>query len=117
MRPRVRFGSACPLRSIPDVAACRARRRFFCSPRLNFALVEWRARLRGLSLLDTAYLIVDLRTHRRRDCSSEALIMKITKALLLFTTISAAAITAVPASAQQSQRPNIVVIWGDDIGQ
>src|SRR5262245_24527685 len=43
--------------------------------------------------------------------------MKITEALLLFTTISVAAITAVPARAQQSQRPNIVIIWGDDIGQ
>jgi arylsulfatase A-like enzyme len=42
--------------------------------------------------------------------------MKITKALLLLTTISVAAITAAPVAAQQ-QRPNIVVIWGDDIGQ
>src|SRR5262245_52327918 len=43
--------------------------------------------------------------------------MKITKALLLLTTISVAAITAAPVAAQQQQRPNIVVIWGDDIGQ
>src|SRR4051794_27548091 len=42
--------------------------------------------------------------------------MKITKALLLLTTISVAAMTAAPVVAQQ-QRPNIVVIWGDDIGQ
>src|SRR5690349_11915885 len=43
--------------------------------------------------------------------------MKITKALFLLTTISVAALTAAPAVAQQQQRPNIVVIWGDDIGQ
>ena len=43
--------------------------------------------------------------------------MKITKALFLLTTISVAAMTAAPAVAQQQQRPNIVVIWGDDIGQ
>jgi arylsulfatase A-like enzyme len=43
--------------------------------------------------------------------------MKITKALFLLTTISVAAITTAPAVAQQQQRPNIVVIWGDDIGQ
>jgi len=43
--------------------------------------------------------------------------MKITKALLLLTTISVAAISAAPVAAQQQQRPNIVVIWGDDIGQ
>src|SRR4029077_16466683 len=42
--------------------------------------------------------------------------MKITKALFLLTTISVAAITSSPVAAQQ-QRPNIVVIWGDDIGQ
>src|SRR4051812_15441709 len=42
--------------------------------------------------------------------------MKITKALFLLTTISVAAITSAPAVAQQ-QRPNIVIIWGDDIGQ
>src|ERR1700752_5144149 len=43
--------------------------------------------------------------------------MKITKALLLLTTISVAAITAAPVAAQQQQRPNIVIIWGDDVGQ
>ncbi len=44
--------------------------------------------------------------------------MKITKALLLLTTISVAAMTPfAPVVAQQQQRPNIVVIWGDDIGQ
>ncbi|MCP4616531.1 MAG: arylsulfatase [Bradyrhizobium sp.] len=43
--------------------------------------------------------------------------MKITKALLLLSTISVAAISAAPVTAQQQQRPNIVVIWGDDIGQ
>jgi arylsulfatase len=43
--------------------------------------------------------------------------MKITKALLLLTTISVAATTGAPVAAQQQQRPNIVVIWGDDIGQ
>src|SRR5512138_872805 len=43
--------------------------------------------------------------------------MKITKTLFLLTTISVAAITSAPAIAQQQQRPNIVIIWGDDIGQ
>ncbi|AHY56489.1 arylsulfatase [Bradyrhizobium japonicum] len=43
--------------------------------------------------------------------------MKITKALLLLTSISVAAMSAAPVAAQQQQRPNIVVIWGDDIGQ
>src|SRR6476661_2921855 len=43
--------------------------------------------------------------------------MRITKALLLLTTISVAAISAAPVTAQQQQRPNIVVIWGDDVGQ
>jgi arylsulfatase A-like enzyme len=43
--------------------------------------------------------------------------MKITKALFLLTTISVAAITSAPVVAQQQQRPNIVIIWGDDIGQ
>jgi hypothetical protein len=39
--------------------------------------------------------------------------MKITKALFLLTTISVAAITSAPVVAQQQQRPNIVIIWGD----
>lgn len=39
--------------------------------------------------------------------------MKITRALLLLTTISVAAITAAPVATQQQQRPNIFVIWGD----
>jgi arylsulfatase A-like enzyme len=43
--------------------------------------------------------------------------MKITKALFLLTTISVAAMTSAPVVAQQQQRPNIVIIWGDDIGQ
>src|SRR5215468_9852899 len=43
--------------------------------------------------------------------------MKITNALFLLTTISVAAIATAPVAAQQQQRPNIVVIWGDDIGQ
>jgi len=43
--------------------------------------------------------------------------MKITKALFLLTNISVAAIATAPAVAQQQQRPNIVIIWGDDIGQ
>jgi len=43
--------------------------------------------------------------------------MKINKALFLLTTISVAAITSAPVVAQQQQRPNIVIIWGDDIGQ
>jgi arylsulfatase len=43
--------------------------------------------------------------------------MKITKSLLLLTTLSVAALTSAPVGAQQQQRPNIVIIWGDDIGQ
>ncbi|MBR0696152.1 arylsulfatase [Bradyrhizobium lablabi] len=43
--------------------------------------------------------------------------MKITKTLLLLTTLSVAALTSAPVGAQQQQRPNIVIIWGDDIGQ
>ena len=43
--------------------------------------------------------------------------MKITNALFLLTTISVAAIATAPVAAQQQQRPNIVIIWGDDIGQ
>ena len=43
--------------------------------------------------------------------------MKITKTLLMLTTLSVAALTSAPAGAQQQQRPNIVIIWGDDIGQ
>ena len=31
--------------------------------------------------------------------------------------MAAATLVSVPASAQQQQRPNIVIIWGDDIGQ
>src|SRR5215467_3222713 len=60
--------------------------------------------------------IFRIRRHAR-PCSSEASIMKITKALFLLTTISVAAISAAPAVAQQQQKPNIVIIWGDDIGQ
>ena len=30
---------------------------------------------------------------------------------------AATVIANAPASAQQQQRPNIVIIWGDDIGQ
>src|SRR6185436_8291649 len=55
--------------------------------------------------------------HYHCRCNSEAFIMKITKALFLLTTISVAAITSAPVVAQQQQRPNIVIIWGDDIGQ
>ena len=33
------------------------------------------------------------------------------------STICAATIGATPAMAQQQQKPNIVIIWGDDIGQ
>jgi arylsulfatase len=55
--------------------------------------------------------------HNHCRCNSEAFIMKITKALFLLTTISVAAITSAPVVAQQQQRPNIVIIWGDDIGQ
>jgi arylsulfatase A-like enzyme len=40
------------------------------------------------------------------------------KALLgLLASVFAATVTCVPVSAQQQQRPNIVIIWGDDIGQ
>jgi arylsulfatase A-like enzyme len=45
--------------------------------------------------------------------------MKLTTSLLSFllTSLFVAAVTCAPAIAQQQQRPNIVVIWGDDIGQ
>jgi arylsulfatase len=44
--------------------------------------------------------------------------MKFTTSFLSFLlTFLFAAVTCVPAVAQQQQRPNIVVIWGDDIGQ
>ena len=35
----------------------------------------------------------------------------------LFVSVFAAAVTCVPAAAQQQQKTNIVIIWGDDIGQ
>jgi arylsulfatase len=35
----------------------------------------------------------------------------------LFALLAAATGTSVTASAQQQQKPNIVIIWGDDIGQ
>ena len=40
-----------------------------------------------------------------------------TISLGLFAALAAALVASVPAAAQQQQRPNIVVIWGDDIGQ
>jgi arylsulfatase A-like enzyme len=44
--------------------------------------------------------------------------MKLTTTLFMLTSLFVAATTCVPAVAQQQQqRPNIVVIWGDDIGQ
>src|SRR6185312_16134737 len=47
----------------------------------------------------------------------DASIMRFSTRLLSVMLTSVAAITCTPASAQQQQRPNIVVIWGDDIGQ
>jgi hypothetical protein len=35
----------------------------------------------------------------------------------LMASVFAATVTCAPAGAQQQQRPNIVIIWGDDIGQ
>ncbi len=35
----------------------------------------------------------------------------------LLTSCAVAIVAAVPAAAQQQQRPNIVIFWGDDIGQ
>jgi arylsulfatase A-like enzyme len=35
----------------------------------------------------------------------------------LLASVFAATVTCAPAGAQQQQRPNIVIIWGDDIGQ
>ena len=43
--------------------------------------------------------------------------MRKTKSLLLGSLAAAAAIIYGPAMAQQPQKPNIVIIWGDDIGQ
>jgi arylsulfatase len=45
--------------------------------------------------------------------------MKFTTSFLsyLLTFLFVAAVTCAPAVAQQQQRPNIVIIWGDDIGQ
>jgi arylsulfatase A-like enzyme len=45
--------------------------------------------------------------------------MKLTTSFLSFllTSLFVSAITCAPAAAQQQQKPNIVVIWGDDIGQ
>src|ERR1019366_5820075 len=34
-----------------------------------------------------------------------------------FAMVAAATVVSAPASAQQPQKPNIVIIWGDDIGQ
>jgi arylsulfatase A-like enzyme len=35
----------------------------------------------------------------------------------LFALLAAVTVVSMPAAAQQQQRPNIVIIWGDDIGQ
>ena len=35
----------------------------------------------------------------------------------LLASVFAATMTCAPADAQQQQRPNIVIIWGDDVGQ
>jgi arylsulfatase len=35
----------------------------------------------------------------------------------LLALVAAAALTSAPAGAQQQQKPNIVIFWGDDIGQ
>jgi spermidine/putrescine-binding protein len=35
----------------------------------------------------------------------------------LLASVVAAAVTGAPVTAQQQQRPNIVIIWGDDVGQ
>src|ERR1700742_3182017 len=40
-----------------------------------------------------------------------------TKSLLLGSLAAAAAMLCSPATAQQPRKPNIVIIWGDDIGQ
>ena len=37
--------------------------------------------------------------------------------LAVLALFAAAMAVSVPATAQQLQRPNIVIIWGDDIGQ
>ncbi len=45
--------------------------------------------------------------------------MGATRTILLGSLVSLAALTAmgIPVNAQQPQKPNIVIIWGDDIGQ
>jgi arylsulfatase len=35
----------------------------------------------------------------------------------LLSAVFAATVTCAPAAAQQQQRPNIVIVWGDDVGQ
>src|SRR5262245_52739863 len=48
----------------------------------------------------------------------EATIMKFTTLISIITaSLLVAVMTCAPVVAQQQQRPNIVVIWGDDIGQ
>src|SRR5271170_1773274 len=37
--------------------------------------------------------------------------------LALLASLATVTAAAAPAAAQQTQRPNIVIIWGDDIGQ
>lgn len=39
------------------------------------------------------------------------------RTILMFILATVPAIFATPAGAQQSEKPNIVIIWGDDIGQ
>jgi spermidine/putrescine-binding protein len=43
---------------------------------------------------------------------------KISNVLLgLSAGVAAATLVSVPTAAQQQQKPNIVIIWGDDVGQ
>src|SRR5262249_48159185 len=46
---------------------------------------------------------------------SKSILRKLLPALL--TSVFVATMTSAPAGAQQQQRPNIFILWGDDIGQ
>jgi hypothetical protein len=52
---------------------------------------------------------------REAEIMSSAILRKFFPGLMAL--VFAATVTCTPAGAQQPQRPNIVIIWGDDVGQ